>query len=405
MRTYRPVLFVVAALVVVGAWVLFGSTSEASEAARIVSLCSKDAVSSSCYEREVPALFPEKSLTDIFSTIRAIRAQDSKYQFCHVLAHKLGEAVVAQDPERWMEAMSQNPSDGLCSNGFIHGVIGGRFRAEVLDGTTLQTFIPDFSRACEPRESWQASSLDQAMCYHGMGHLYMFITDAVIPHALSLCESTALEKGTGDYRRVCLEGVFMQIYQPLEPDDFLMLERMESVPTVHTVRAFCGMFTHNAYEGACLRESWPLFREEILSGSGVDSFCAGQPDEKETMHCYESAFSIMGRMSIGNPESALNACAQVHFSRKRACYAYAARAVLEESRKDGDAAIALCAAAPNRYKAACMEDVLSTAHFMFGNNIEASKQLCRTAKKYMDVSCVFNPAQPPYELGGVIHTR
>jgi hypothetical protein len=395
MRTHRTLFLTVTALVAaVAAWVFFGGMSQASEAGRIVSVCSKSATSSACYEREVSALFPQTSLTDIFSTIRSIRAQDSKYQFCHVLAHTLGEAVVTEDPERWIEAMSQNPQDGLCSNGFIHGVIGGRFRAEVLDDETLQKLTPDFSRACESRATWQASSLDQAMCYHGMGHLYMFITDADIPKALSLCERTAQEKGTGDYRRVCREGVFMQIYQPLEPDDFLMLERMERVPNAQTVREFCSAFTNNAYEGACLRESWPLFRQDIVSGSGVDLFCSGQPDEQETKSCYESAFSIIGRMSIGTPQSALDACAQVHFSHKRACYAYAARAVLEESRKDGEAAIALCAAAPSRYKAGCMEDVLSTAHFIFGNNIEASEQLCRTARTYIDVSCTFNPAEP-----------
>src|SRR3989344_3814855 len=214
------IIFFFAALAALLMWFVLSSRETAL--VKIVHDCAQARDRSACYEAEVPTLYPQLSVAQVFDIVREIRREDPSYQFCHVLAHKIGERVVAEDPERWIDAIPLNPPDGLCSNGFIHGVVGGRFRAEVLDDETLEKLIPDFSRACEPRKGWQPSSLDQAICYHGIGHLYMFVTDADIPKALSLCERTA--RGSDperDFRRVCREGVFMQIYQPLEPDDYL----------------------------------------------------------------------------------------------------------------------------------------------------------------------------------------
>ena len=331
-----------------------------------VELCASARNKSLCYEREVLPLLSIVSVEDVFNIIREIRRLDSEYQFCHVLAHKLGEAVVAEDPEHWMEAIPLNPPDGLCSNGFIHGVIGGRFRTEVLDDETLEKLIPDFSRACEPRKGWQPSSLDQAICYHGIGHLYMFVTDADIPKALSLCERTA--RGSDperDFRRVCREGVFMQIYQPLEPDDFLLIDRMPLKPSTTTVRQFCARYERDKYEGACLHESWPYFRKEILDGSGIERFCSGQPNLAEDTACYESAFSILGRLSLGKLERAAAACSVVPEERRSMCYERVALAILEEDRSESRRAISFCNDAPTPLQPKCLEFLARIARFNY----------------------------------------
>ncbi|MDP3645876.1 MAG: hypothetical protein Q8R25_02210, partial [bacterium] len=213
-----------------------------ADANAIVEKCEADQNKTRCYEHEVPTLFPQYSIADIFGVIREIRRLDPSYQFCHVLAHKLGEAIVAEDPSKWLDAMSQNPPNSLCSNGFIHGVIVGRFRNDILDETSIQEAIPDFRRACEPRSSpageWHPSRLDQAICYHGMGHLFTFITNADLRRALDICDAVG-ESDTGSFFRVCREGVFMQIYQPLEPDDFELVAQLPIKPTKENYRRFC----------------------------------------------------------------------------------------------------------------------------------------------------------------------
>lgn len=336
-----------------------------------------------CYESEVSQLYPEFSVPQIFEIIRHIRREDPSYQFCHVLAHKIGERVVAENPDRWIDAIPLNSSDGLCSNGFIHGVVGGRFRAEVLDDVTLQKLLPDFRRACEPRTGWSPSSLDQAICYHGLGHLYDFITNANVPKALDICTQTTTEL----YRRVCVEGVFMQIYQPLEPDDYLMIEQMPVKPTKGTVRRFCAKFEDTpTYEGACLRESWPL-HTGMFDGTGVESFCSNQPDATEETACYQSASSIIGRLSLGNPEKAASACEQLPQKRQDMCFSTVAQTFLEENRTDASKAIGFCTRAKASPAQRCMESLVDQASFIFGQNKSEMKEFCAALPADMQVLC------------------
>src|SRR6185436_1897936 len=87
-----------------------------------VSQCSGEGDHAACYESVIPALYPKLSVAEIFNVVREVRREDQTYQFCHVLAHKIGERVVAEDPSKWVDAIPLNPADGLCSNGFVHGV-------------------------------------------------------------------------------------------------------------------------------------------------------------------------------------------------------------------------------------------------------------------------------------------
>ncbi len=354
-------------------WWFFSPPSSA-QAAAIVAECA-DQERSKCYERVVPALFPSMSLPHIFDIIREIRRLDSSYQFCHVLAHKLGEQVVAEDPEKWIDVISLNPSGSLCSNGFIHGVIVGRFRNDVLDDVTLEKTISDFARACEPRTDWQPSGLDQAICYHGMGHLFMFITNANISKSLNVCAQIA-SSPTGNFMRVCREGVFMQIYQPLEPDDFALVELLPEKPTIDNYRRLCAAYDNNEDEGACLREAWPFFREEILQGD-VDVFCSEQPNATETDRCYESATTIIGRQSLGNADRAADACLKVPTQFRSMCFITVAQALLEEDRTQGAAAVAFCNRAPEPTSNECVMTLASRAQWIFPEKSPEREQFCK----------------------------
>ncbi|MCE9541466.1 hypothetical protein K8R03_02805 [Candidatus Kaiserbacteria bacterium] len=360
-----------------------GTGSLEARANAIVTTCKTQTDPSACYEKEVPALYPGVAVPQLFDIIRIIRQKDPSYQFCHVLAHKIGEKVVAEDPNRWVDAIPMNPTDGLCSNGYIHGVVGGRFRAEVLDDSTLQKFLPDFRRACEPHNGWNPSNLDKAMCYHGMGHLYDFITNADLKKALALCEETTSD----DFHRVCREGVFMQIYQPLEPDDYALIAQMPVKPTADTVRQFCAAFRSNpAYEGACLRESWPL-HAGMTDGTGVESFCSGQPNAEEETACYQSATAIIGRMSLGDPAKAADACGKLPSERQDLCFKTTAQAVLEENRNDASKAISLCARAPGSIARNCMETLTMQAPFIFGQNSDELQRFCAALPADMRSQC------------------
>lgn len=363
-------------------------------ASMIVADCAKQQDHAACYETEVPSLYPKLGVSEIFDIVREIRKLDTSYQFCHVLGHKIGERVVAEDPSGWVNAIPLNPADGLCSNGFIHGVVGGRFRSEVLDDTTIQKFLPDFKIACTAHDNWQPSDLDRAICYHGIGHLFDFITNADIPKALSLCSSVAPES----FKRVCVQGVFMQIYQPLEPDDYALIEQMPLKPSTTTVASYCRHFSADPMaQGSCIEESWPLRTQQILDGTGVASLCALEPNAEETDNCYIAMSSIIGRMNLGGNGggTAATACNNFPASRRAQCYAYSAEAVLEESRSDATPAIALCKrSASEDTQTQCLSMLIQHARFMFGSNQTQMNGFCAALPDEFESSCDANAQLP-----------
>lgn len=366
-----------------------GGHSPASERARdIASRCAGEGDHAPCYEREVPRLYPELSVPELFDIVREIRRRDPTYTFCHVLGHKIGERVVAEDPARWSENIVLNPPDNLCSSGYLHGVAIERFRADVFDDALFEESIPSFAAACTSRPGWQLSDFIQATCYHGLGHLFFYIADADMPKALSVCTRTARGGSERDsFTRLCYEGVFMSLFQPLEPDDFLLIERMEVKPSTTTVRSYCARFLDNAQEGACLRESWPYSREDILGGEGVGAFCSGQPDSAQEFACYESSFSIMGRMALSRPEDARTACDLAPEKYRVMCYERAALAILEEDMARGGEAVALCEAIPGAYQDECMQFLAARAEFVFGDRSKERGAFCAALPEEFARAC------------------
>ncbi len=387
----RDRILLACALGVVGGTLLwaaapfFNARSVEAAARTVVEECrAQGGDTGKCYEDTVPGLYPEYSIPEMFEIIREIRRADRTYQFCHVLSHKLGEIAVAEDPERWIDVMPLNPSDGLCSNGFVHGVIVGRFRNDVLDDERLRSVIPDFARACEPREAWRATPLDQAICYHGLGHLYMFITNADYQRSLATCEATAASP-TGDFMRVCREGVFMQTYQPLEPDDFLLIELLPEKPTRENYRRICAKFSNDAEEGACLREAWPLFRKEIIEEGGAAAFCSNHPNDVEEDACYDSVFAIVGRQTLAQPDNAEKTCTLVPAEERENCFSSVAGSILEEDRMDGARAIAFCARA-GELESSCVRTLAERARFIFGSSPQLAV-FCRMLPQNVQNRC------------------
>lgn len=364
-RMTRVVIGIVlgAALLALGVVFFVISQPDVSTAGEITAKCKSEG--EKCYEREVPKLYPDLSISEVFMRIREIRRMDPSYQFCHVLAHKLGEAVVAEDPGKWLDAIALNPSDNLCSNGFIHGIFVGRYRDDTLDEKRMREILPELEIACEPHGDWYPSPLDQAVCYHGMGHVFTFLTNADLRRALDACNAIG-ESPTGNYLRVCREGVFMQIYQPLEPDDFALVELLSEKPSAENYRRMCGVYSQTPEEkGACQREAWPLFRESITDGSGVTQFCSGQPNADETNNCYQTSSAIVGRMSLGNDQKAIRACLKFPATRQAECFSTTAQTRLEEQQTSGEVAIAFCTVAPVSIVHECLKTLARRASFIF----------------------------------------
>ncbi|MEN9560985.1 MAG: hypothetical protein RIQ56_258, partial [Candidatus Parcubacteria bacterium] len=171
------------------------------------------------------------------------------------------------------------------------------------------------------------------------------------------------------------EGVFMQMYQPVEPDDFELVQRLGYELRKDNYRSICAKFKDLDARGACLREAWPLFREGVVSGSGVKNFCSGHPTNLEEA-CYLTASSIVGRMNLSNPQSAVLACNRFPAEFKLQCFETVAQAFLEEDRNDGTRAILICQESDDSIARSCLMDLAQKASFIFARESPEAARFC-----------------------------
>ena len=264
----------------------------------------------------------------------------------------------------------------------------GRFRDTVLNDAALQVALPDFKKACEPRADWNPSRLEQAICYHGLGHLFTYITNADLQRALIVCKDVG-QSTLDDYTRVCDGGVFMQIYQPLEPDDFSLIDQLPEKPTRKNYRSWCAHYSTNAQEkAACLQEAWPLFYKELVVGTGSAAFCAGQPNEAETAQCYEAVATMIGRLSLSKSARAIAACEQFPRDRRRICFSFLAQTVLEEDLRNAQGAVAVCQKASDEtVQDGCLSDLVGRLDFNFIKGSKEKAAFCGALPERFRASC------------------
>lgn len=371
---WQRILLVVGLLFMVGLGALLvmlntddAATKTAKEYAKeVIATCADVRYAPTCYEEEVPKLLAEIPIEETFAVIREIQVADESYRFCHVLAHKLGEREVAKDPQHWFDVIPRCPTDGLCSNGCVHGAAVERFNDVVFTEENLKQIVPDLAIACEMRDGYNPTPLDQAMCYHGIGHLTIHITEARIDAALEICDRIAVKDDGRNFERMCDEGIFMQLFQPLEPEDFALVDQLPMELSKNTVAVFCGTYSNTvAEEGACLRESWPLFAEETRTADGIVAFCAMSPSSEED-ECYQSLLAIMGRSTLGDPAASHRICSGLPETRQAECFATAGMTILEEDRVRSGEAVAYCSSiATEVNRQACYDRLLQVATFVF----------------------------------------
>lgn len=348
-------------------------------ASEIVEACADAPHRQFCYETEIPKLLSNYSVSEVFTVIRAVRAIDTEYAFCHVLAHEIGEYQVAKDPENWLSVLAEGPPDGLCSNGYAHGAIMARFSTATLDEQQMQSALPDFARACLPREGYAPTDLQKAMCFHGLGHVLVHLTNADVPRALAACRTITESTEGSPFRTQCLEGVYMQLFQPLEPEDIALIEQLPEAPKRENITAFCDVHSDNEIEyGICWREAWPVFTEDITSAEGIQTYCNHLPEEAGRPQCYVSAYTINGRLNLGATSTMAAVCnGFTDHQMQGDCFARGANAFLEEDVAFIDEGVMFCSFAQNEgAQDMCYQFLADTATFNFHLNSSPHQTLC-----------------------------
>lgn len=312
-------------------------------------ICAQEEYPLICYQREVPRLLDEGfSMEEAFSVVRTLsndlNASNTQYFYCHVLAHEIAAKETAKDPEQWTHVIARCPA-GLCENGCMHGAAQERFRRDALTDEELETQIPALKTICSS-DRHGFTKMQTTACHHALGHLATYLTHGDIQKSLALCDR--ISPADDPLRlRVCYEGVFMQVYQPLEPED-VALVRDVAPKTPSALSAFCAPY-EDAQLSACRTESWPLYdREYLRSPEGVTSFCAYNPGERWQERCYNDMFYIFARMNGLETEKVVTFCDTFQAPLKEKCFAYGAAASLESDYDLVGRSMAVCAEAQAR---------------------------------------------------------
>jgi hypothetical protein len=341
---------------------------------QVVAECASTRHRPTCYEEKVPELMDYISMEDAFQVTRIIQEKDRSFNYCHVLGHELSAREVRKNPSAWKDVVTRAPS-GMCSNGGIHGAFQEKFRAEYLSDEELEQYKPDFYDICEKRGGWSPTGLEQASCYHALGHLAMYVTNADLDKSVSLCQEMAIKPDGRNFEAVCYDGVFMQINQPLEPEDFALIEGKEIKK--EDLYTFCSKY-EGAMRGSCWAEGWPLFRSELQKPQGLTEFC-GKTIESERWRCFEGLIYVMTAQMNLDEKRVVPYCSGLVGDRRSQCLSAAASRYIEIDYRNMPAAVSLCEAGQSiDPKNSCLNKLLDYTFYNYHRDSQAFIDACQT---------------------------
>jgi len=354
-------------------------------ATEILDRCSSVSHRPSCYDREVPKLLGEISMEEAFEVTRLIQEKDQGYFYCHVLGHNLSAKETAKNPEKWKDVVARCPSN-ICSNGCIHGAFQERFRAEALPEATIEELKPELAGICEQREGWNPTNMERATCYHALGHLTMYMTDADIEKSTGLCEEITALSGSQQLAPICFDGVFMQIFQPLEPEDFVLIEGKQ--PTREELPSFCQEFEGHR-KGSCWNEGWPLFIKEILTSEGVVEFCSELPELFLQQRCYNAMFYVVPTQFQLDEGRMQQYCSSLPDPQRGQCFANAASRLIETDATLVENSVRICESAANfGAEEQCYQELLFYSMYNFHAGSEDFLKLCSALPEPWTQQCL-----------------
>lgn len=392
---YTAVQIIFQSLSVIGVTVLLALSydllpptfkSTYSLAQSLVSHCKGEDSRAFCYEQEVPRLMDEGlSMEATFAVASKIQELDQTYKYCHVLAHYISAKEAHKDLSKWKNVVARAPS-GICGNGAIHGAFQERFRAESLPEASVSDLALELRGVCDPRGSWSPTFLERSSCMHAVGHLSMYATDGNVQKSISLCEVLASPAPGEDFRRTCFDGIFMQIFQPLEPEDLVVVEKVR--PTAETRESFCSKFS-GLTRTSCVKESWPLVRAGLATPITFGDFCSGFSGSfEEERYCFTGLVYVVFGILDFNPERMLPLCEQLPLRLQSMCFSRTASRFVEVDWRNTAEAVAVCNVAPTSSKTPCFKELSEFAARGMREGSAQRKKLCDALPSDFQEKCV-----------------
>jgi hypothetical protein len=218
----------------------------------------------------------------------------------------------------------------------------------------------------------------------------MYITSGDIRKSVTLCDKIALKPDGRDLRFLCYDGAFMQLNQPLEPEDYALVKG--KTHTRETVSAFCNSFTGEK-NASCWTESWPLFTKEIATPQGIVDFCSNIEADVRG-RCFGSMFYGVPIQLKFDSQKIITYCNDIpDEDLKGTCFANVADRFIETDYRNIKKAVALCTAADTESaRAACYSYTAHQASFNLAPGSKQFSDLCGTLPGEWKNRCLGTPA-------------
>lgn len=355
-------------------------------ARKILEKCAEQNHHAVCYDEEIPKLMDTISMEDAFEVAKVVQKDDPQYLYCHVLAHKLSARELQKDFTKWTEIIPRCPL-GVCANGCQHGVMQELVRNEILSDTQIETLKPDLQSVCEESDSWKPTRFEQAHCYHGLGHMFLYITNADTSKASILCDEIGKKKDGRNFSSLCHQGLFMQLFQPIEPEDFTLVAGKQ--PKKEELMAFCRKFGSGQKAEDCWIEGWPLYRDEIATPLGTTDFCFVFNDARSQDRCFQQLFYGYAQLNNFNSEKIQRFCDGVPAQRKGECLSDGASSMIQAESNMIEKAGNLCKSVEDKNVGnACYEGLVDTAFYTYNIGSKEIGRICKLLPSPLKEKCV-----------------
>lgn len=348
-------------------------------AQKIINLCAKDEYKRGCYDREIPKLLSRNILTmeESFEVTSKIQSKDRSYLYCHILGHELADIETRKDPSKWLDVIARCPALA-CNNGCAHGAVMRRFKgSEILSDNQIVEIIPDLKIACEARPGFNPSELEISMCYHSLGHLAMYITDANIDKSINICKQIAIKNDQKSYYQTCVQGVFMIVFQSLDDDDSALVAKIK--PKKEQLYSFCSRFDGLTFT-ACRTEAWPYFDSDFAKPAGLASFCSFAKDSYSRDWCFDTGLRGHLSLDILNKDGATGVtkyCLGLPKDQISRCFPSIATAWVQDEPNYIKESVSLCKdSARYGFSDKCFEGLLFFSKFSFNKGSDLWKKYC-----------------------------
>ncbi len=301
------------------------------QAERILQKCEEVEYRPECYDKVIPDLMKIMPMEDVFKVISQIQKKDASYPYCHVVAHKLSFLESKKRPGEWSDIMYSCPLD-MCDYGCQHGAMVAQFRGEELLGDDLKMAVEELKGICDGRLEWNPPFLVKRSCYHGLGHIAMYVTGGDLNSSLSICADELTKDKDPAFLKVCTEGVFMTVLQGIDPEDMALVKDIKPEPD--GVSEFCSKFEGLFYQ-SCMRESHSFsgrfFRESVEEALKFCSYTKTSEMMKDCMAvvAYIRSLDTLEAESQNFLGSTFEYCNQFELPNRTWCYEFSAYGLLE----------------------------------------------------------------------------